>query len=213
MLGGTSALSATVETQVSSLGFTVVRLWGTDRYATAVAVADALGDPSTVLEASGVGYPDAVSAAPAAVAAEGAILLTAGSAQSQPTASYLNAHDGVRYAIGGPAATADPSATAIVGSDRYGTNAAVDRVFFPTATTFAVATGANFPDALSAGAFCGNRGGMPLLLLPPTGTLPEATDAYLRTHDLGVTETDVIGGSSAISDSVVAEVVAAIANH
>ena len=102
VLGGTSAVPATVAGQLTSLGYSVVRYSGADRYATAVAVAKALGSPTTVLLATGTNFPDALAAGPAAAHVHGAILLTNGSTVPTETASYLaGAH--TTYAIGGPA--------------------------------------------------------------------------------------------------------------
>jgi len=105
LLGGTSALSPSLEQSVTALGFTPVRIAGPDRYATAVAVAEALGNPSTVLLASGVDFPDALAAGAAAAHTGAAVLLTAGTAQPAATARYLADPPGITlYAIGGPAA-------------------------------------------------------------------------------------------------------------
>jgi len=78
LLGGTAALSDDVATAVADRGYSVVRVAGADRFYTAVEIAHALGDPEVVLEATGLDYPDAVSAGPAAIAVDGAVLLTAG---------------------------------------------------------------------------------------------------------------------------------------
>ena len=60
-----------------------------------------------------VNFPDALSAVPAAVALHGAIVLTDGFAQAAATSAYLAAHATSRYAVGGPAAYADPSAIGV----------------------------------------------------------------------------------------------------
>ena len=154
VLGGSGALSPAVDTALEARGFKVKRVFGADEYATAVAIAHELGDPTTVFEATGHSFADALSAVPAAIKTHGAILLTNGNVQAPATAAYLAAHPSdTRYAIGGSmaAAGADPSATAVFGADLYGTSAAVATKFFPAATSFAVATGLKFPDALSGG--------------------------------------------------------------
>jgi hypothetical protein len=202
LLGGVNALSSDVETQVAGLGYNVVRLAGADRYATAVAVANALGNPSTVFEADGQAFPDALSAAPAAARQHGVVLLTAGRTQASVTAAYLSAHATVRYAVGGSAAAADADAIAVVGADRYSTSAAVARAFFPDTGSLAVATGANFPDGLAGGAYSATRS-QPLILVPPAGNLPEPVAAFVSTHAHAVTAADVLGGEAAVSDSVV----------
>ena len=84
------------------------------------------------------------------------------------TAAYLTAHPGTVYAVGGPAAKADPTATAIVGVDRYATAADLATRFFAAPTLVGVATGVSFPDALSGGAQLA-RVDAPLLLATPTG--------------------------------------------
>ena len=209
LLGGTSALSDGVAAAVTAMGDVPVRVAGTDRYATAVAIAGVMGNPTTVFEASGVNFPDALSAVPAAVAAHGAILLTSGSAPVAVTTTYLAAHASTRYAIGGPAAYADPSAMGIAGADRYATSDAVALAFFPTATGVAVASAVNFPDALAGGPVAGTAS-RPVLLVPGSGALPEPISAYLTTHASEVTSVQAFGGVNAVANSVLSEVAAAL---
>ena len=190
LVGGMAALSATVASQVAALGVAVVRLAGSDRFGTALAVAGALGNPSTIFEASGGGFADALSAVPAAIAEHGAILLTNGSAQTPATAAYLRAHPGLHYAIGGPAAMADPAATALVGANRYATSAAVALAIFPHAAGISAASGIQFPDALSGGPIAG-AASEPLLLVPQNGSLAEPTTSYLKTRGSAVVSASI----------------------
>jgi len=212
LLGGTQALSPNLDTTLQGLGFKTVRLAGTDEYDTAILVAQQLGNPKTVFEATGLNFADALSAVPAAVMDHGAILLTDGSIQDPETASYLAANPSdVRYAIGGPlaAAGADPGATAVFGADLFGTSAAVASTFFPDPTAVGAATGANFPDALSAGPSLG-RAKAPLLLVAPTGALPPAIEAYLNKVGHGITFGVLFGGPLAVTDQVLAELDGAV---
>jgi len=200
LLGGTSAIPASVEAQLEALGYQTTRLAGSNRYATAVDVADALGDPATVLLATGTNYPDALAAGPAAAHSNGAVLLTAGSVMPSETATYLAAHAKTTYAIGGPAATAAPAAHAVVGTDRYSTAVAVATTFFVAPTTLGIATGTNFPDALAAGALLAHVGAP--LVLTSGGSLPTATLQYLTSVASSATSAHLFGGTSAVSDSV-----------
>ncbi|HEX7105874.1 MAG TPA: cell wall-binding repeat-containing protein [Acidothermaceae bacterium] len=209
LLGGTSALSDAVANAVTALGGVPVRVFGADRFGTAVAVADAMGDPSTVFEASGTNFPDALSAVPAAIAQHAAILLTNGSAQASATAQYLTAHASARYAVGGPAAWADPTAIGIAGADRYATSQSVALAFFPDAKGVALASGATFPDALAAGPVAG-ASAEPVLLVPSSGALPEPITAYLSTHAGLISAVHAYGGASAVNDTVLAEVASAL---
>ena len=197
LLGGTSALSASVEQSVTGLGFKTVRLAGPDRYATAVAVAGALGSPSTVLLASGTDYPDALTAGAAAAYIGGAVLLTSGTTEAPATTAYLAAHASDKvYSVGGPAAHAAPKAAALVGADRYATAVAVAKQFFPGATGAGLATGLGYADALSAGAVLGPRG-EPLLLTDPSG-LSTAVQDYIQA---GIVQLHVFGGPAAVGFS------------
>ncbi|MFJ5969780.1 cell wall-binding repeat-containing protein [Streptomyces sp. NPDC093060] len=95
LVGGTSVLSSTVSSQVTSLGFTPKRLSGTDRYATSVAVAKSVtGTPKYVFLADGTTYASALPAAAAAGAngtsSAGSVVLTNGSTLTSSVKSYLN---------------------------------------------------------------------------------------------------------------------------
>lgn len=208
LLGGTEALSSSVANSLGNRGFHVDHLAGPNRFATAVAVAGAIG-PGVIFEADGLDFPDALSAGPAAAQDAGAILLTNGPKQAPQTAAYISAHSSeVRYAVGGPAAAVDPSATPLVGADRFGTAVAVDDKFFHVPTVVGIATGLTFPDALAADPFLGDQGG-PIILVPPTGALPASVATYLGLHRATLTTLEIFGGTAAVSTGVVTEATAA----
>ena len=98
---------------------------------------------------------------------------------------------------------ADPAAFPVSGADRYDTARRVAAGFFNAPTAVAIASGANFPDALAGGAHIARRGG-PMLLTSPTNPpgLSSFTAAYLRDNHLTIAELFVYGGSAAVSDSV-----------
>jgi putative cell wall-binding protein len=205
LLGGPLAISPSVAAEVSALGYTVVRYGGVDRFATATQIADALGDPSTIFEATGINFPDALSAGAAAAEIHGAVLLTNDTYQASATATYLAAHPTrTRYAVGGQAAAADSGATPIVGGDRYDTAARVASAIFSGPTAFGAALGTNYPDALAGGSHIGAQGG-PLLLVAATGPLPPQTQAYLSANKATITSGYLYGGSLAVGDDVLAE--------
>ncbi len=200
LLGGPSAIPNQIVAQLTALGYSPIRIAGGDRFQTAVAVADALGDPSTIFLASGSDFADALTAGPAATKAHGAILLTSPGGEEVDTFNYLGGHSGTVFAIGGPAASADPTAIPIFGADRFATGTAVAQQFFAAATVAGVASGGAFPDALAAGAYMAAIGG-PLLLTQPTMlSAPVAT--YLTETNAPITTADVFGGSAALSAAV-----------
>jgi hypothetical protein len=209
ILGGTLALSPSIDAALQALGYVTQRVAGADEYATAVDIAEQLGNPSTIFEATGTNFYDALSAVPAAIQDSAAIVLTDGPTQASETASYLGQHPGdTRYAIGGPmeAAGADPTATAIYGQDLYGTSSAVASTFFPNATVFGAATAATFPDALSGGVLMGSSGvDGPDLLVSPSGPLPTSISTYLSSVASQLAQGYLFGGPLAVGNDVLSE--------
>jgi len=115
----------------------------------------------------------------------------------QPDYWYAFAGDPNRTPGGGP--TTGPEMQRLSGGDRYATAAAVSAAsFVPGVAVAYVATGANFPDALAAGAAAAERGG-PVLLV--TGSnVPASTAAELARLRPGTIK--VVGGPSVVSDGV-----------
>jgi hypothetical protein len=227
ILGGPSAVSQHVEDTLRGEGYRVNRLAGPDRYATARVVAvQGLGDPARIIVATGQDFPDALAAGPYAsgpFSSNGqpaAIVLSQGRTLDSATASYIasklvgsTAANPHVIAVGGQAKAAvtaiAPSGTfgAFVGSDRYGTAAQVAG-HFPTLAQAGIATGEQFPDALTGGAFMASASG-PILLTPP-GNLSPTDSAQLSAYRSTLGEVDVFGGPAALADSVLAEAAAAV---
>ncbi len=134
LLGGTAALSTSVESAITQAGYQVVRFNGIDRFDTAMRIArDGLNNPATLLVADGLNFPDALTAGAAAAKAQGAVLLSAGASPVAITSSYISSRPagGTLFAIGGPAAQAYPAGVAIVGADRYDTGGQVAGALLP----------------------------------------------------------------------------------
>jgi hypothetical protein len=217
LLGGTVALSANVETKLRSLGYSVVRLWGQDEYATAVAVAKAITtEPSAIILATSLKYYDALAAGAAAGANPGTVVvLTAGDAMPAASAAYLDTVDPDRVAViavGGPAVRAlgnavlpswpdDAEFYPVFGATEFETAVAVADFFFTGPRTAAVATATTWFDALTGGAMIGANGG-PLLLSTP-GTLNEPTRAYFSRNAGSITYGVLLGGPLALKDALI----------
>ena len=213
VLGGDLALSPNIDTALEGFGYRVVREAGANEYATAVDIAQQLGNPSTIFEATGLSFYDALSAVPAAIEDHAAILLTDGATQAPETAAYLAQFPGdIRYAIGGSlaAAGADPGATAVFGQDLYSPSAAVASRFFPDASIFGAATAADFPDALGGGVFMATDGrDGPLLLVNQSAPLPSEITPYLASLEPSA-QGYVFGGPLAVGADVLAALQAAV---
>ncbi len=213
ILGGPAAISLSIDTTLEGLGYTVVRVPGVNEYATAVLIANLLGNPSTIFEATGLFFADALSAVPAAIHTGGAILLTNGATQAPETLTYIAAHIGdTRYAIGGPLAAygADPTAIGVFGPDLFGTSAAVATRFLPHAAIYGAATGLDFPDALGGGVYMATGGRLgPVLLVNTNAPLPLPISVYLNTLAIG-TPGVVFGGPVAVGNDVLPALQAAV---
>jgi uncharacterized repeat protein (TIGR01451 family) len=209
VLGGTGALGPAVEQRLATLGYRVVRFAGPNRFATAVRIAEATASPGAVFVTTGLQFPDALTSGAAAALVDGVIVLTAGDRVPVETAAYLAARPGVtRYAVGGPAARAVPTATPIVGADRFATALAVADRFFEAPTALGVAVGTNFPDALAGVTHIGLRRGPMVLTL--RSALPASVTAYLQRNG-SIAQVFIYGGAGAVSAEVEDQIVAALA--
>lgn len=96
IVGGTAAVSGTVETQLRGMGLDVERIAGATRFETAALVADRSFDPArsrVVAVVDGLSDNSWASGYPASAAGGGAVVLTNGNAVPDPTRSFLESQD------------------------------------------------------------------------------------------------------------------------
>ncbi|MBA2266677.1 MAG: cell wall-binding repeat-containing protein [Chloroflexi bacterium] len=216
VLGGTSVVTSTVSgTLEAYTDGPVTRLAGVDRYATAAAVSRAVfaSGVAAAFVATGESFPDALSAGPAAVKVRGPVLLTARGSTPQALRDELARLKPQRiYLLGGTSAVTDAvkqtiqgyTAAPVVrlsGADRFATAVAVSKTFFSRPPAVHLATGMNFPDALSAVPAAG-RAGAPLLLVGQS-SLPNPVRTELTR--LFPPRCYVIGGTAVIGNTVVSQ--------
>jgi putative cell wall-binding protein len=118
IVGGESVIPASVETQiVTSLGITTERLAGSNRAATAVAIADELGWDQGVVAVNGNDFPDALSAGPLAYDYNYPIMLVNDASIPAPTAAFHIANCtqiAEIFAVGGTAVISNAVVTGAV---------------------------------------------------------------------------------------------------
>ena len=214
IVGGEGVVSPGVAQQLQAFtGQPVARLAGADRYATAAEVARASFAPGVpaVFVATGRAFPDALTAGPAAAALGGPVLLVDPTSIPQATADALAWLQPRKvYVVGGPGVVSDGVAAALQGysaepvarlwgADRFATAASVAQAFFG-GPRFAVylATGRNFPDALTA-VPAASVNAAPLLLLTQTEVPAATANELLRIRPA---RTYVAGGSGVVTDGV-----------
>lgn len=206
----TRATTTTRPATTTTAPVATTRLAGADRFATAAAVSAATFAPQVPVAyvASGLSWPDALAAAPAAALDGGPVLLVTRDAIPDATVAELDRLRPQRIVVlGGPAVVSDAvverlwifttgTVTRVGGADRFATAAAVSASrFAPGVPEAFLATGLDFPDALAAGPPAGCVGG-PILLMLPTA-IPEATAAELDRLDPG--HIVLLGNPSAVS--------------
>lgn len=216
VLGGTGALSSQVEADVKALGLTPRRLAGGNRFETATKIAAEVSPhPHTVLVATGVNFPDALAAGAAAATdpSGGVVLLSNDRTLPDSTKAYLagvNPATSAVYGVGGQGVAAlntlaafKDHFTKLSGDDRYATDAAVagNATLYPHPAQAGLATGRNWPDALSGGAFIGAQHGP--LLLTDGAVLPAGAGVWLHSHGSQLTSIPVFGGVNAVPDGAV----------
>lgn len=106
----------------------------------------------------------------------------------------------------GFAAPAYQAVERVYGSNRYATALRISQKNFSSADTVVVATGANYPDALSASGLAGLYGA-PLLLTDPN-VLSDGVAGEIER--LGATNVIIVGGTSAVSAHVADELGAVV---
>ena len=221
IVGGTDAISPAVATQLTNAGFVNARVAGANRYETAKNVSFVTGAPTvgvneagkrTAILASGQAFPDALAAGPVAYDDAFPLLLTEqGSLHTAAEQALTTLQIGHVLITGGPAAIGTAveqrlSALGITferlaGDTRYSTAQAIATkavaVLGHSDTHVDIATGANFPDALSGGPHAGNRHGV-ILLSPPGAQSGSPGCAFLADHSATVTSGHILGGEQAI---------------
>ena len=146
---------------------------------------------SVVLSRSDV-FADALGGAALAAHKNGPLLLTDSKALNAETLNEIRRilpTSGTVYILGGTAAVSPAVQSAltklgytvdrVAGQDRFETAVKIANAVDPAATDVLVATGTNFPDALSAGAAAGSFDGMVVVLTNGT-TMPASTEAFLE---------------------------------
>lgn len=235
VVGGQAAVSqAVADTCLDVPGVTTVeRLSGPDRYATSVAIADRVvglsGDAYTggAFFATGRSFPDALGASPVAAANGYPIyLVPPASTLRADIAASLKSHEvtmpvilGGTTAIGASMAGNIGSITGAVpvrlsGSTRYETAIAVAAWAVSTQSMSwdkaAIATGLDFPDAIS-GAVLQGRSRSVLLLTDPH-VLSPALEKALDAQRAAIFEIRFLGGENVLTEELRDQVIAVLTN-
>lgn len=232
LLGGPSAVSDAVASQIEGLGLTVERIGGADRDETAAAVAargsagasiGRLDGQTTAILARDDDFPDAMVAGALAAGADLPLLLTNPNSLPDVTRSALQ-QLGVQQVLiaGGTDAVSEDVAADLVGegyavrrvqgTSRTQTAAlfariAVEELGFSQESS-ALARGDSFPDALALAPFAGTVG-VPILLTPNSSVLGDEAQEGLASSASCDGPLYLAGGPNALSAQVASAATAA----
>lgn len=215
VVGGENSVNPSVYAELSALvGGNISRLGGADRFAASRNLTvDAFGTAGApvVYLATGLNFPDALSASAAAGAIGAPVILVNGTLPSLDTATLqLLETLGTEfvYIAGGPNSVSNGILSSLdtegygverlSGSDRFEASSNIARTGFPTAERVFIATGFNFPDALAGAAWAGSIGA-PLIVIPGT-CIPARVLQDLENYQ--VSEVTILGGPNSVSTAV-----------
>jgi putative cell wall-binding protein len=217
-VGGASVVPESVRETLEASGYKVERLAGPTRYETAVRVAEKMGSPSEAFVAVGTNFPDALCASPPAANLGAPVLFSNQSgALTAQVRSYLQGNPSIdqAYIVGDETvvpATVEQELAGIVGDverlggdTRYDTCLEITEHFYgDTMNGIGLASGADFPDALTGSVLCAEAKA-PLML-----TLPDQLVWHVPSYldDRRPPMAWVYGGPGAVSESVVDEMAA-----
>ncbi|MDN4593631.1 cell wall-binding repeat-containing protein [Polycladomyces subterraneus] len=192
------------------------RLAGADRYEVSANISKELEQiglyPDTIVIARGDLFTDALSGGPLAAQEAAPILLTATSSLPSSIKSEVQRLHPRRAIILGGTGSVSTNVESqlkslgvseierIAGSDRFAVSAAVAaKVVSPSQDTAIVASGLNFPDALSSSSLAGQMG-MPILLVGQD-KVPASIASFIQNHP-SIKHFIIVGGPATVSDNV-----------
>lgn len=221
ILGSEAAVNGEVETALGEYADSVRRIGGEDRYDTAVNIAREFPTPSKVYVALGNEdyFADALSGSALAGTESAPILLVQTDNVPGVVSEYLaELPDAEVVVLGGESVVSDAvyqevgAASRLGGEDRFRSSLVISGEF-ESAEHVYVATGRDYPDALTGAALAGSVNG-PLLLVPGSndnlGQLGADFEAEL--DRLGPARVVILGGTNAVSQGIQDEITEMVNN-
>lgn len=212
ILGGLEAISIEIEKNLEGLGLDVKRIAGTNRYETAVRIAEKLMNNGGIFDTAyitvGTEFADALSASSYAARQGSPILMTrTGSLEETTLKALVELGINRTVIVGGTAAVSDevlndlPDPRRIFGDNRYATSIALAEEFLPSdKKDIFTATGLDFPDAI-AGAVLAAKENTGILLV--RGDLCEPDQVIqMFISEKGINRAIILGGNSAVSSDM-----------
>lgn len=196
ILGGNSSISSQVETYCrNTLDLNTERLAGYNRYKTSMAILNRtsdFGNYNNIVVVDGKNYPDALAATSYMMKKNALMLLSDG--KTLPKITGYNVE-----AVGGYSGLplSDYNIPRIAGNNRYDTSAVLAQKAFKNSKNAIIASGCNFPDALTAVSLSVAFNAP--ILLTSNNSLSSSVKSYLQYNTSSV---KIVGGNISISTSI-----------
>ncbi|HVJ49294.1 cell wall-binding repeat-containing protein [Desulfitobacterium sp.] len=211
--GGTGVVSQDIENQLKNMGISTERLEGNDRYGTSAAIAEKLGVTSgELMVANGYDWSDALSASSIAAKMGIPILLTDKDVSPDAIDSFISQRNFSKtYILGNTDLISNtvgnklPNSERIVGSNEYERNINIIKRFESKLdlSKICVATGTDFPDALSGSALAATLSST--IVLVDNNNLQAVTTQYAAQFLTQTNNVYVFGLQGAVSDDVISK--------
>ncbi len=209
--GGTGVISQSVEKQLNTMGIATERLGGADRFETSIKIAEKLGTVSgEIMVTNGLQYSDALSASSIAAKKGIPIILTNKDVLPASTNTFMSKNSFTKTYILGDTdlissnvANKFPSIERIVGSNPYERNINIIKRFESSLSfsNICVATGKDFPDALSGSAIAAMYS--TAIVLVNDNDLQDVTTKYISEKLPQINNVYIFGQQGAVKDSAI----------
>lgn len=210
IVGGSGIIPSSVEGELRAMGISNKRLGGLDRYETSVAIAREVGTSSgEIAVVQGLDFADGLSMAPIAAQRKMPILLTEKNYLPGLVSNFIKENNIKKaFVVGGNGVVSDsiynvlPNPERLGGLDRYETNASVFNRFKSeiNLSNIYIASGLDFPDALSVSALAGKNNSF-VLLTNRYAAEPVVRDLIINNRN-SIGEIFVLGSDRLIADNV-----------
>lgn len=210
IIGGVGVINSQVENTLESMGISVKRICGQDRYETSVNVAKELGTSKGVFVVNGEHYEDALSVAPIAAKLQYPIILVGQNNVPDTVKNYVNnqvkTNNGEVDVIGGEDVLASGVVSTLNPTKTYNQSTKYDRNLALInnykgqldLTKVYIASDKGFADALSGSALAGKDGNSIILI---GDSNQSDVSAFISNNN--VSNVNVLGGTAVLSDYVV----------
>lgn len=215
IVGGTGVIFSAVDAELQEMGLNVNRVYGYDKYETAVEIAQELNDPEEVFVVIGEDFQNALSVASIAGIKQIPVLLVPQGAVPNAVKNYVATQSiSKSYVVGNTDVISDqvcnqfPNVERIFGATKYQTNLIINRTFmsanFFQSDNICLATGEIFADALAGSAYAAKLSA-PIILIndnPITETNEYVKNKAAENHYFFV-----FGGTGIIPERVIRDMI------